>query len=188
MAKKRQGPRGDLTGRRFGRLVAVRKHHKDSRQYWHWECLCDCGETVVVNNRNLRDEGAGTRSCGCWRRERAAELAKTPWNRGLTYTIPGRDGKERVYKQKHSWALAVLRERGNRCEACGWDEARCDVHHRAAKSKGGQNTLSNAVVLCPNCHRKHHEGKLTWQPSNTSPSSAASAHARSRRKDSDGSR
>lgn len=53
----------DLTGQRFGRLVAVKdagyaKHH--SRV---WECKCDCGNTTSVKAENLTR--GYVRSCGC---------------------------------------------------------------------------------------------------------------------------
>lgn len=51
----------DLTGQRFGLLVAeyvVR--HKQKR---HWHCQCDCGRTVEVEGCGLRS-GNNT-SCGC---------------------------------------------------------------------------------------------------------------------------
>lgn len=58
----------DLTGKRFGRLVAIRREgtygigrHKMAT----WLCKCDCGKETVVISNNLR---AGiTRSCGCLR-------------------------------------------------------------------------------------------------------------------------
>ena len=52
---------------------------------------------------------------------------------------------------------AVLRIKGNKCERCGWAEARCDVHHITPRAEGGKNFVSNGVVLCPNCHRVAHE-------------------------------
>jgi len=33
-----------------------------------------------------------------------------------------------------------------------------EVHHVVPLSKGGEDTISNAVALCPNCHRKAHFG------------------------------
>ena len=47
--------------------------------------------------------------------------------------------------------------RGATRERCGWDKARCDVHHRVARCDGGLNTISNGEVICPNCHRVAHE-------------------------------
>lgn len=55
----------DITGQRFGRLVAVGR--ADVRAvHVHWVCVCDCGAERVVAGVSLR-KGA-TRSCGCSRR------------------------------------------------------------------------------------------------------------------------
>jgi hypothetical protein len=48
----------DLTGKRFGRLVAT-KYLGNSR----WECQCDCGKTTSVGIGDLKN--SHTRSCGC---------------------------------------------------------------------------------------------------------------------------
>lgn len=56
----------DLTGQRFGRLVAIRlgaPHQSPSRAQVTWECRCDCGTTVTVQRGSLRN-GSST-SCGC---------------------------------------------------------------------------------------------------------------------------
>lgn len=33
-----------------------------------------------------------------------------------------------------------------------------EVHHKKPLSKGGEDTIRNAIALCPNCHRKMHYG------------------------------
>jgi len=33
-----------------------------------------------------------------------------------------------------------------------------EVHHRILLSNGGEDTVSNAIALCPNCHRQRHYG------------------------------
>lgn len=148
----------DLVGHRNGRLVAValdRVRESDGRAMWL--CKCDCGGEKVVQSNNLTRRN-GTKSCGCLRREAAAArmLEAGKWNEGKSYAI---NSGERCYRTRHSWAKAAIRHYGNRCEQCGWDKARCDVHHRKPKSKGGLHTIANAVVLCPNCHRLVHEGR-----------------------------
>lgn len=52
----------DFTGRRFGRLVALRviRRHGERRM---WECLCDCGATTITSPKRLAC--GETRSCGC---------------------------------------------------------------------------------------------------------------------------
>ena len=55
----------DLTGKRFGRLVALFPQ-KVANEH-QWLCRCDCGKTVLVWGPNLR-RGL-TRSCGCYKRD-----------------------------------------------------------------------------------------------------------------------
>lgn len=55
-------PRMDLTGLRFGRLVAIRYQRKKG-----WECKCDCGAVKFVSYTGLRR--GETRSCGCLARD-----------------------------------------------------------------------------------------------------------------------
>jgi len=56
----RQASFKDLTGQRFGLLVAL------SYDRGYWTCVCDCGNAHVVYGSNLRK--GFTRSCGCLRK------------------------------------------------------------------------------------------------------------------------
>ena len=64
-------------GSRFGRLVVIGPgpHANTAKAHPQSVCACDCGETAVIQNRRLRS--GGTKSCGCFRRERAAGLMRT---------------------------------------------------------------------------------------------------------------
>ena len=33
-----------------------------------------------------------------------------------------------------------------------------EVHHKVQLSNGGDDTVENAIALCPNCHRERHYG------------------------------
>ena len=57
----------DITGRRLGRLVALRSLGKGRCWQLQWECLCDCGKVVAVDKKKL--VSGHTRSCGCLRRD-----------------------------------------------------------------------------------------------------------------------
>ena len=59
--------KNDLTGRRFGRLVAIRETAERRNDCVMWECLCDCGKTVHVRSHSLMT--GATRSCGCLRKD-----------------------------------------------------------------------------------------------------------------------
>ena len=51
----------DLSGQRFGRLVAICKEETPSGP--KWKCLCDCGEIKYVSGSNLKS--GKVKSCGC---------------------------------------------------------------------------------------------------------------------------
>lgn len=53
----------DITGKRYGRLIAKqRTDHKDGNCYI-WICHCDCGNTIEVSINRL--EHGDIKSCGC---------------------------------------------------------------------------------------------------------------------------
>lgn len=63
--RKPTGPRTNLIGQRFGRLVVSKLHGRkvypsgDSK--WEWECLCDCGNVVTPTGNALTT--GNTTSC-----------------------------------------------------------------------------------------------------------------------------
>jgi hypothetical protein len=68
----------DLTGQRFGRLVALDSQSvRDSsgRARVHWRCQCDCGSVVTVDSDPIT-RGV-TASCGCLRKEVTATRSTT---------------------------------------------------------------------------------------------------------------
>jgi len=66
----------DLTGRRFGKLVAL--HPVATKTRWgkrKWLCVCDCGNRKEVVGTNLST--GNTQSCGCVGRSRLSERQRT---------------------------------------------------------------------------------------------------------------
>ena len=55
----------DLTGLRFGKLVAVRPVGRSSRDGYYWECVCDCGGKKIALAMKLRSKTSPVKSCGC---------------------------------------------------------------------------------------------------------------------------
>lgn len=62
----------DLSGQRFGRLVAVRRENRASHISF-WVCQCDCGGQASVRLGNLRN--GHTTSCGCAKHEMEHSLS-----------------------------------------------------------------------------------------------------------------
>lgn len=57
----------DLTGQRFGRLVAIERAGSDKHHRAKWKCQCDCGDIRAYCGFNLLN--GKTRSCGCLKAE-----------------------------------------------------------------------------------------------------------------------
>lgn len=62
----------DISGKRFGKLLAIRKVGKGSRKTpQKWFCVCDCGNTKQITKGSLL-RGI-TKSCGCERKRISRE-------------------------------------------------------------------------------------------------------------------
>lgn len=55
----------DITGQRFGRLVAIERRDKNTGRAWRWLCQCDCGNTTIAVTGSLIS--GRHQSCGCLR-------------------------------------------------------------------------------------------------------------------------
>ena len=70
----------DLTGRRFDRLVVIRRdgsHRAPSgTTFPTWLVRCDCKTTKVVQGRHLLNGDA--KSCGCFKREKEPGVSRLP--------------------------------------------------------------------------------------------------------------
>jgi len=64
----------DLSGQRFGRLVAIKFLGQDKGQSY-WECVCDCGE--VCKKRASHIKNGNSKSCGCYNKELGRTKFKT---------------------------------------------------------------------------------------------------------------
>lgn len=72
-----------------------------------------------------------------------------------------------VFLRNPDVAVEVLERAAGKCESCGSDapfrrasngEAYLEVHHIVRLADGGDDTVENALALCPNCHRESHYG------------------------------
>lgn len=63
----------DVTGQRFGLLIAIRPTGKlePSNGAHFWECKCDCGGTHLANVNHLLM--GRIKSCGCLKRRKKNE-------------------------------------------------------------------------------------------------------------------
>lgn len=65
MGLTRQPKVVDLTGKIYGKLVVLELDHVE-KSIKYWKCKCECGNTTVVREGNLKS--GTTKSCGCLRK------------------------------------------------------------------------------------------------------------------------
>lgn len=70
-----------LAGKVFGALSVVSESDRSSSNLRRWNCMCECGNYVVVDHRALKS--GNTRSCGCMKR---AKLRSEKTTHGLSKT------------------------------------------------------------------------------------------------------
>lgn len=76
----------DLTGQQFGRLTVQRRSSVNQGSQAAWECVCSCGSNKVTTTSGSNLKRGLVQSCGCLRREKAREHAKTlPSNPNLKH-------------------------------------------------------------------------------------------------------
>ena len=79
--ERKTNQRLDITGQRFGRLVAVAPGKKYEKEYednksstYYWLFKCDCGEEKEILVASVTRKSHPTRSCGCLKRVRTEHL------------------------------------------------------------------------------------------------------------------
>ena len=142
----------NLTGERFGKLVAIKTIGKNKNGAYLWQCKCDCGNEIIANVGNLKN--GHTKSCGCLRVDRC----KTNFTKhGLEHTrLYGiwSDMRLRCYDEKN---IAYHRYGGRGITIC--DEWKNDVKafYDWATANGYKDSLTidridNDGNYCPeNC-------------------------------------
>lgn len=73
----------DLTGQRFGRLVAIKDAGYTKNHSRVWECKCDCGNTAFVKAESLKY--GEIKSCGCLRSDISHENLKKAYKWSQVY-------------------------------------------------------------------------------------------------------
>lgn len=128
--------RVDLTGRRFGRLLAVEAYGGKA-----WKCLCDCGNEKITATVNLVHEK--TKSCGCLSACNDARKSEVM--------------RERNRVQHSGWPQKVRMDAGGVCDACGGGE-HLHAHHILPFATNPQlrTDPENGSLLCHACHWEVH--------------------------------
>ena len=73
-AERCRATRIDLTGQRFGKLVALFPIYSENGGHTRWHCQCDCGNTCDIDMGNLRS--GKSQSCGCTNSKNEEKIIK----------------------------------------------------------------------------------------------------------------
>ena len=122
----------DITGQRFGRLVAIRLTDERKNRQAVWECKCDCGNIVKVISSRLR--GGHKKSCGCLCKRTILQIGKNSI-KDITGQRFGR--------------LVAIRPMSKRSKSSGsviW-ECKCDCGNMAEVSLSSLNSTSSCGCL-----------------------------------------
>ena len=116
-------------------------------------------KTLEEVHRELEEEVKHSRQLNIQQRQRKLENAvKIPKLLKVT---------TQVYRRNPDVVAAVLERAHGVCENCGGDApfkrasdgtAYLEVHHKKRLADGGEDTVENAIAVCPNCHRELHFG------------------------------
>ena len=77
-------PLKDLIGKRFGRLVVIKRVENDKHNKVQWLCQCDCGNKKIIGSAQLL--AGQTISCGCYHKEICVKNLKNKNNHKLSKT------------------------------------------------------------------------------------------------------
>jgi hypothetical protein len=87
----------DITGQRFGKLVALEHLHKSKKVYWL--CRCDCGNQTIAAGAELRN--GSIKSCGCTKHIEYGEAAFNAlyytYRTSRTRRLPDKDDPRLVF-------------------------------------------------------------------------------------------
>ena len=134
-----------MSGRRYGRLLVIKESGRSNGGKVKWECLCDCGNVIVVKGCNLRS--GNTKSCSCYNKDLNRARLTT---HGLSGT---KDYEKAIELREFGITLEdykVLEKKQNyRCKICGLSKKQnkqdlsVDHCHDTGKVRG---------LLCKHCN------------------------------------
>lgn len=146
-------------GEYFWRDIRKYKQHKGNKYYCSDECRYGTNRIEVV-----------CKYCGIKHTKKKSQLVNS--KSGLYFCCrEHKDLAQRIENNipeiwadhygnaKATYRDVAFRNYGGSCEHCGYDVLDiCEVHH--IDRDRNNNTPSNLIVLCPNCHTSVHKGFL----------------------------
>lgn len=159
---RRHTNRMDITGQRFGRLVAVFPTDKHSYHSVIWHCRCDCGGEADVSAINLRRKQ--TQSCGCLASENGKQVVQFALSARQSDYIDGTDVKQLLRPLQSNNTSGIT--------GVSYDKSvglwKAYIQFKGVKYRlGGRMNKEDAVALRKEAEKQTHEKFLEWYKSIT---------------------
>jgi hypothetical protein len=94
----------DLTGKKFGRLLVLKRVENDKWNHTQYLCLCNCGNEKIIKGGCLKS--GVIVSCGCFHNEITKKL----------FTIHGHNRKNKRSRTYSSWNSMIQRCTNAKCK------------------------------------------------------------------------
>ena len=158
----------DLIGKKFGKLIVVKREYPNRGKQSIYLCKCDCGTEKIIRGNNLKS--GGTKSCGCLAYSNGIRyLSGFASMRGLIYCY-----KKNAEKRGYTWELTeeqFAKITQKECHYCGakpnniFKQRKCNgdyIYNGLDRIDNTKNyTVENTVSCCKTCN--HAKGILTLQ-------------------------
>lgn len=148
----------DITGRKYGRLTAIREIGIDTHHNTIWLCKCECGNEISVSSRNLRH--GKVKSCGCLKAELILPHGEASFNHLFGRMLDDAKGRGNKWELTRGQLRALTKQP---CHYCGTEPMQC---MRTANSTGAYiyngldrvdnnlgYTIDNVVACCGHCNK-----------------------------------
>lgn len=122
----------DLTGKRFGRLLVIKRAENEGKGVM-WLCKCDCGNEIIASGRDMKR--GHKKSCGCYKHECISRRTKTYLIENI---IGKRYGRLTVVEYSHSYIDIGKFYWKCRCD-CGDEITVCNDDLENGKTKSCRN-------------------------------------------------
>ena len=137
--------------------INTKVSEKLKSQLKNYEHICQsCSITWLTKTKRRNVETTLCKTCtakSAWQKTQAKGRRKN-WK-----SIPI-DDLHTIMQCSSRTISKILSRSGCKCSLCGWDKTALDVHHIIPHAQGGSHEHDNLIIVCPNCHRLAHEGKV----------------------------
>jgi len=147
-----------------GTFAYAGHHAEPDGSRWFELALCDSQPTEVVAELRFLENDLAARVATALASSRTDRLARLE-------TAPKKPPRVVVqataFIRNADVIVEVLERARGHCEDCqqpapfigkAKNEPYLEVHHKVRLADGGEDTVQNAIALCPNCHREMHFG------------------------------